>query len=226
MANFLKWLPQENYGKQWAVSFGLGCFTWFCAVCFVGSLPPGLQLLTMFIPLVCFIVAVTLLPKWQKEGRRADLVDSLKEREWNSQVMGRHQVNMAAIGVDYDQELKALAELYAPPAPTEPASGRYAVPHAGLPIADQANSLLKIQQEVMQCCGDVGWALVEYITGKGAQYCEGEGWISVEKLRSNWGKHFGLNTEHAKQLLIALSNIQLGEWRDSSLKEWRLLLTV
>ncbi|MBW4421557.1 MAG: hypothetical protein KME13_20420 [Myxacorys californica WJT36-NPBG1] len=222
----MKWLPQENYGKQWAVAFGLGCFTWISSVCFVAYLAPPLRLLTMFIPLVFFLVAVTLLPKWQKEGRRNDLVDSLKEREWNSQVMGRHQVNMVAISVDYDQELKALADLYATPTPDEPASGRYSTPHAGLPIADQANSLLRIQQEVMQCCGDVGWALCEYLTGKGGQYCDSDGWISVEKLRSNWGKNFGLKTENIKQLLIAISNIGLGEWKDSSLKEWRLLLTV
>ncbi|MBW4540780.1 MAG: hypothetical protein KME43_16760 [Myxacorys chilensis ATA2-1-KO14] len=221
----MKWLPQTGYGRQWAVSFGLGGFTWFAAICFAKLLPPPLQLLTMLIPLLCLGYAYSILPKWQKEGRRTDLVESLSEREWSRQVMNRHQFNVAAIDVDHMAEMQVLSELYAPAGPADEAVERHSTPHVELPIADKANYLLKVQQEVMQACGDVGWALVEYTSGKGAQYCDSEGWITVEKLRSNWGKHFGLNTEHLKQLLIALSNIQLGEWRDSTLKEWRLLLT-
>ncbi|PSB14401.1 hypothetical protein C7B65_26500 [Phormidesmis priestleyi ULC007] len=133
--------------------------------------------------------------------------------------MRQHHLNLATDDIEFDGTLRELQSMYEPEA-------EGTTPHAQLALPGKAAYLLKVQQEAMQACGDIGWALIEYVSGQGAQHCEKDGWISSEKLRANWGKKFGLNTEHMKSLLSALVNIQVGEWRDSSLKEWRLILTL
>lgn len=213
----LKRLP---YGVQWMASIGIGILTWFGAISFVRALPPPLQLLSMLVPIASFSYGLYVLPKWQVEGKRADLIDSLKERELAHRMMRQHHLNLATDDIEFDGTMRELEAMY----PVDPPDSM--TPHAQLALPEQATYLLKIQQEVMQSAGDIGWSLIEYLSGQGLQYCEKDGWISVEKLRANWGKKFGLNTENLKTLLSTLGGIQAGEWRDSSLKEWRLLLTL
>ncbi len=221
MARFMSWMPQANYGQQWAVTFGTGCFTWFILICFARILPPSIQLLTFTLPILCFVHALHILPKWQKEGRRQELTESLIEREISHGMMNQHHRNLATMDLDHTQQMQEIGNLY-----PEQSDEWGATPHAELAPPEQASYLLKLKQEVMQACGDIGWLCLEYLSGQGSQYCEKEGWISVEKLRGNWGKKYGLNTEQLRHLLAALTGIQAGEWRDSNLKEWRLLLTL
>lgn len=216
-------LRQSSYSHRWAVSFGVGFFTWFMVVCFAKILPPSLQLLTMLIPVGCFSYALYVIPQWQKEGRSKELIESLVEREGAHKLMRQHHMNLLFIDREFEQTIAAMDEVYG--INSESSEPIHSVPQAELPIPEQTNYLLKVQQEVMQACGDIGWSLVEYTSGRGTNYCDKDGWITVEKLRSNWAKNFGLNTDNLRQLLIALNNIQIGEWKDSSLSEWRLLLT-
>ncbi|MGV0028222.1 hypothetical protein [Phormidesmis priestleyi] len=213
-------LKEVDPGLQWAIAFSLGILTWFVAISFVRVLPAALQLLSMLFPIACFAYALYVLPKWQETGKRKDLINSLKEREFAHRMMRQHHLNLTTDDLGFDGTLRELEAMYAVEEPQQNVT-----PHAQLSLPEQATYLLKIQQEVMQSCGDIGWALVEYVSGRGTQYCDQDGWISLEKLRSNWGRNLGLSTENLKQLLIALNNIQIGEWRDSSLREWRLLLT-
>lgn len=221
MARFMTWMPQADYGQQWTVTFGAGCFTWFILICFAKLLPPSIQLLTFLIPILCFIHALHILPKWQKEGRRQELTESLIEREISHGMMNQHHRNLATMDLDHNQQMQELGNLY-----PEQSSEWGVTPHSELAPPEQATYLLKLKQDVMQACGDIGWLCVEYLSGQGAQYGDPEGWITVEKLRSNWGKKYGLNTEQVRQLLTALTGIQAGEWRNSDQKEWRLLLTL
>lgn len=225
MAHFLSWMPQIDYGRQWAVSFGAGCFTWFLIICFAKILPAPLQLITFLIPICCFLTALSVLSRWQRQGRRDELIDSLQERERSHALMNRHHFNLASMDMEHHQAMQALRGMF-PDEEEEDPSMRGVTPHAQLSPPDQAVYLLRVKQDVMQACGDIGWLCVEYMSGQGSQYFDKEGWITVEKLRSNWGKKYSLNTEQLRQLLTALTHIQTGEWRDSSLKEWRLLLTV
>ncbi|MBE9011029.1 hypothetical protein IQ250_12510 [Pseudanabaenaceae cyanobacterium LEGE 13415] len=222
MARFLSWMPESNYGQQWALTFGSGCFTWFILICFAQILPPAIQLLTFLIPILCFIHALHILPKWQKEGRRKDLTESLIEREVSHSMMNQHHRNLAAMDLDHNQQMSELTHLY----PEQNSDEWGSTPHAELAPPEQATYLLKVKQDVMQACGDIGWLCLEYLSSKATQISDKDGWISVEKIRSNWGKNYGLNTDNLRELLVALTGIQMGEWRDSSLREWRLLLTV
>lgn len=217
MVNYLKRLETDP-AQRWAVVFGFGFFTWFAIICFARILPAPLQFLTMLIPIALFTYALWILPRWQKEGRRRDLVDSLKEREFNHSVMLKHHLNLKSIDAEFVATARELDAIYESP-PT-------ATPHAHLDAPEQDGYLLKVQQEVMQACGDIGWAFVEYVSGKGLGSADKEGWMSIEKLRSNWGRNLNLNTEQMRHLMSALVQIQVGEWRDSTLTEWRLLLTL
>ncbi|GAP99132.1 hypothetical protein [Leptolyngbya sp. NIES-2104] len=221
MAHYLKWMPQSHYGQQWALTFGAGCLTWFCLVCFARLLPPAVQFLTFLVPILCFIHALHILPKWQKEGRRKDLTESLIERELSHSMMNQHHRNIAVMDLDHNQQMQELGNLY--PEQTEEWG---TTPHAELAPPEQATYLLKVKQDVMQACGDIGWLCLEYLSAKGTQQADKDGWISIEKIRSNWGRNYGLNTDNLRELLVALTGIQLGEWRDSSMREWRLLLTL
>jgi hypothetical protein len=218
----LKRLP---YGIQWGIAIGVGIFTWFVAVSFVRLLPAPLQLVTMLVPIACFSYGLYVLPKWQDEGKRKDLINSLKEREYAHRMMQQHHLNLATDDLEFTGTMRELTAMY-PVDLSDDQPQQGTTPHAQLAPPEQANYLLKVQQEVMQSCGDIGWALVEYMSGQGAQYSDKEGWISTEKLRSNWGKKFGLNTEQLRTLLSALVSIQVGEWKNSSMLEWRLLLTL
>jgi hypothetical protein len=221
MARFMTWMPQADYGQQWAVTFGAGCFTWFILICFAKLLPPSIQLLTFLLPILCFIHALHILPKWQKEGRRQELTESLIEREISHSMMNRHHRNLATMDLDHNQQMQELATSIrsSPQRGVQPLT-------LNLHRQNKPPILLKLKQDVMQACGDIGWLCVEYLSGQGAQYGDPEGWIAVEKLRSNWAKKYGLNTEQVRQLLTALTGIQAGEWRNSDQKEWRLLLTL
>lgn len=218
MVNYLKRLETDP-AQQWAVVFGLGFFTWFAIICFARILPAPLQLLTMLIPIALFTYALWILPRWQKQGRRRDLAESLSEREFNHAAMLRHQINLKSIDAEFLATARELDELYDDASPG-------ATPHAQLEAPEQNGYLLKVQQEVMQSCGDLGWHFIEYVSGKGKGSADKEGWISIEKLRSNWGRNLNLNTEQMRHLMSALVQIQVGEWRDSTLTEWRLLLTL
>jgi len=222
MARFLSWMPASNYGQQWSIVFGSGCLTWFLLICFARILPPSIQLLTFLVPILCFIYALQILPKWQKEGRRKDLTESLIEREISHSMMNQHHRNLATMDLDHHQQLTEIANLYPEQASEESGS----TPHAELAPPEQATYLLKVKQDVMQACGDIGWLCLEYLSSKTTQISDKDGWISVEKIRSNWGRNYGLNTDNLRDLLIALTGIQIGEWRDSTMREWRLLLTV
>lgn len=222
----LKNLKRLPYGIQWAVSIGLGIVVWFCAVSFVRFLPAPLQLLSMLIPIACFSYGLYVLPKWQEEGKQQDLIKSLMERERAHRLMRQHHLNLASGDVEFDGAMRALREMYPEEIEVTQQEEHGSTPHAQLAPPQQATYLLKVQQEVMQACGDIGWAAIEYVSGRGAQNCDKDGWISVDKLRDNWAKVYGLKVDDLRSLLSALTNIQVGEWRDSSLKEWRLLLTL
>ncbi len=215
-------LKEVDPGLQWAIAFSLGILTWFVAISFVRVLPAALQLLSMLFPIACFAYALHVLPKWQETGKRKDLINSLKEREFAHRMMRQHHLNLTTDDLGFDGTLRELEAMYAVEEPQQNVT-----PHAQLSLPEQATYLLKVQQEVMQACCDIGWALVEYMSGQGSQYSDKkDGWISTEKLRANWGKKFGLNTEQLRTLLSALVTIQVGEWKNSSMVEWRLILTL
>ena len=211
-------LKEVDPGLQWAIAFTSGILTWFIAISFVRILPAALQLLSMLFPVACFAYALYVLPQWQETGKRKDLINSLKEREFAHRTMRQHHLNLATDDIEFDGTMRELQAMY------KPENG--STPHAQLALPEKETYFLRLQQEVMQACGDIGWSLVEYVSGQGAQYCEKDGWISTEKLRANWGKKLSLNTEQLRTLLSALVTIQVGEWKDSSLLEWRLLLTL
>lgn len=225
MVGFLRRLPQSNYSRQWSVAFGIGAFTWFAIVCFARLLPAPLQLLTMLVPIACFSFALYILPKWQEEGRRSDLIASLAEREWSHNLMNQHHFNIAGMDLENHAATQELVNLFAiDEAPIQ--SAPVELQESTTPIAQQAAKLLQLKQDVFQSAGEVGWALVEYLAGRGSQHCDNDGFITVEKLRSNWGRNFGLKTEPLRQLLIALSNAGAGEWKDANLKDWRLTINL
>lgn len=222
--NVIHWFKrvETDYGQQWALTFGAGCFTWFALICFARLLPPSIQFLTFLLPILCFTHALHILPKWQKQGRRKDLTESLIEREVAHSMMNQHHRNLAAMDLDHTQQMQELGALFGVESEPEPG----ATPHAELAPPEQSTYLLKVKQDVMQACGDIGWLALEYLSSKGTQISDKEGWISVEKIRSNWGRNYGLNTDNLRELLVALTGVQIGEWRDSSMREWRLLLTL
>jgi hypothetical protein len=214
MVDFLESL--QDYGKQWRFSFGLATFTWFAGICFVRLLPPPLQLITMLIPVVGYLYALYVIPKWQKEGKQTDLIESLTEREGAHALMNQHHFNLAAMDLDQSQRMNALQELY--PQPKEDEADQAA--------ALSANSDITIQQQIQQVSGEVGWKLFVYLTGSGEKHCDENGWIALEKLRANWAKNHRLNTEELTRLLSIFTQYQLGEWKDGTCTEWRLILTV
>lgn len=214
-------LKEIDPGLQWAIAFSSGILTWFVAISFVRVLPAALQLLSMLFPIACFAYALYVLPQWQVTGKRKDLINSLTEREFAHHTMRQHHLNLATDDLGFDGTLRELEAMYDIEEPQQSVT-----PHAQMALPEQSTYLLKVQQEVMQACGDIGWALVEYMSSQGSQYSDKDGWISTEKLRANWGKKFGLNTEQLRTLLSALVNIQTGEWKNSSMLEWRLILTL
>lgn len=222
MARFMTWMPTSDYGQQWAIVVGTGYLTWFILICFARILPAPVQLLTFLLPILCFIHALHILPKWQKEGRRKDLTESLIEREISHSMMNRHHRNLAAMDLDHQQQMMELTHLY----PEQDDEEYGSTPHAELAPPEQATYLLKVKQDVIQACGDIGWLCLEYLSSKDTQMSDKDGYIPVEKIRSNWGRNYGLNTDNLRELLVALTSIQMGEWRDSTMREWRLLLTL
>lgn len=214
MVDFLESL--QDYGKQWRFSFGLATFTWFAGICFVRLLPPPLQLITMLIPVVAYGYALYVIPKWQKEGKQSDLIESLTEREGAHALMNQHHFNLAAMDFEQSQRMTALQELYPPIATDDPTQ------NTGL----ATNSDITTQQQIQQISGEVGWKLFVYLTGSGTKYCDENGWIPLDKLRTNWARNHRLNTEELTRLLSVFTQNQLGEWKDGNCTEWRLLLTV
>ena len=226
MVSFLRSIPQAPYGQQWAFLFGLATFTWFAVICFARLLPAPLQLLSALIPILLYTHALHILPKWQKQGRRSDLAESLIEREIDHKMLRQHHLNVSTIDLDFNQTMQALHEMYPDATIVEEENQAIgATPHAQLSLPDQAAQAINLQQQVQQIAGETGWKLVTYLTGKGAQYCDRDGWFSIERLRVNWGRNNNLNKQQLTELLSLLTQHQVGEWRDSSLSEWRLLLT-
>ncbi|NJO43820.1 MAG: hypothetical protein HC769_25530 [Cyanobacteria bacterium CRU_2_1] len=213
-----------NYGMQWSLSFGLGVFWWFVAISFARFVHPVLQFVLMLVPIAFFVYALAILPKWQKEGQRRDLINSLMERETAHQMMRRHHLNIAGIDYQYEQEVEAMKELVG--AIDVPATDEPDIPtrmaHSNLALPEKQNYLLKVQQDVVQACGDLGWLTLEYLSGAGQTLASQEGWISVKALRDRWGRKYFPRTDDLRKMLTALASLQLVEWKDANMNEFRL----
>lgn len=66
-----------------------------------------------------------------------------------------------------------------------------------------------------------GLELLSYVCGRGSRHADAEGWFAVDKLRSNWGKDRGIQTEALKTLLRQLNEHRMGEFRAGGEKQWR-----
>jgi hypothetical protein len=66
-----------------------------------------------------------------------------------------------------------------------------------------------------------GLALLGYVFSKGQKYTDPNGWMAIVKLRDNWGRNCGLNTEDLKRLLHRMNQAGAGEFHDDTETEWR-----
>lgn len=191
-----------THGQRWSVAFIAGWLTWILGLSIARLLPPLLQFLFMAIPIVCFAIAAYELPRWRKEGRRLDLSESLREREFDHGLLNQHQLNLANLDLDFQVQQEALMELMgiAPP---------QSLPESSL------------EKRVSEVAGEIGLALLYYIQGRGSNLADAQGWIKVESLRSNWGKHYNMKTDEIRNILAGLGAIGIGEFKDAAKKEWR-----
>ena len=195
-------LGQLTHGQRWAIAFVSGWLTWILGLSIARILPPLLQFLFLSVPICCFGIAAYELPRWRKQGRRHDLAESLKEREFDHGLLNQHQLTMATLDLDFQGQHQALQELFGVPAPQS-------LPESSL------------EKRIAEVAGEMGIALLYYLQGRGESLANAQGWISLEKIRSNWGKNYNLKTDELRTILAALGSIGIGEFKDSGQKEWR-----
>ena len=195
-------LSQLTHGQRWAIAFVSGWLTWILGLSIARILPPLLQFLFLSVPIACFGIAAYELPRWRKQGRRHDLAESLKEREFDHGLMNQHQLTMATLDLDFQGQHQALMEIMGVPAPQS-------LPESSL------------EKRIAEVAGEMGIALLYYIQGRGANLADSQGWIKVESLRSNWGKHYAMKTDEIRNILASLGAIGIGEFKDAAKKEWR-----
>jgi hypothetical protein len=139
------------------------------------------------------------------------------------QRMKRSIVTAAQFGFAEEAEIRDLEKQYAalPAAaevePIAPVSGnQQSLEQAGEKLA-----------KVLENCGEIGVELIDYLwDGKAEDFTDEDGFINVSKLRRNWGEHRGFKSQDFQELLSKLVQVEVGEFRDKTFKEWRLLLIV
>lgn len=173
---------------------------------------PFLQLLAFCLSLSCFLAVVLV-------GDDLAFESKLKRQ----QRMKRSMVTAAQFGFAEEAEIRDLQKQYAalPAAvesePIAPVSGnQQSLEQAGEKLA-----------KVLENCGEIGVELIDMLwDGKASEYTDEDGWISVSKLRRNWGERRGFKAQEFLDLLTKLHQLEIGEFKDETLKEWRLLLIV
>lgn len=173
---------------------------------------PLLQLLSFAMAFSCFLMVVLSGDEMAYESKLS--------RQYR---MKRAQVTAARFGFAEDAEIRELAKEYAAlpaavaSAPSEPA------PNKAESLEDVGEKLAK----VIAVCGDKAIELIDMLwDNKAADYTDEDGWINVSKLRRNWGERRGFKSQEFLEMLTKLHQLEIGEFKDESLKEWRLLLIV
>lgn len=206
-------------GTLWMTSFGGGVVTWFAVICFARVLPPPLQFLSMLCPIASFGYSLWVIPKWQQEGKYRDLAEAVGDRRLQRQF----QLDLQGVDSEFDaieREMEAMYEPAVPPT-TPPAQLQ---PYARLSLPAKATQAMTLPEKGRAIAGDDGFKLVGYLTGKGAQYCDADGWIEFNRLRTGWGRNNGMNKEKLMDLLTTLTYHQVGAWKSSACSEWRLMV--
>lgn len=65
---------------------------------------------------------------------------------------------------------------------------------------------------------------IDYLAPRLIKLTDEDGWIEVEKLRSNWGKDNGLSSRAAMEAFLdRLAHAQIGEWHPENDSLWRMV---
>lgn len=208
-------------GTLWMTSFGGGVVTWFAVICFARVLPPPLQFLSMLCPIASFGYSLWVIPKWQQEGKYRDLAEAVGDRRLQRQF----QLDLQGVDSEFDAIEREMEAMYTTTPSDTPSNTPtlQLMPYVRLSLPAKVNQSSTLQEHSKEVAGENGAKLVAYLTGKGGQYCDADGWISVEKLRVNWSRNNKLAKKDLLELLSTLTYHQIGEWRSSECVEWRLL---
>lgn len=214
-----------NSKQKWIASTVLGASTYLIILSSGRTIPTPLRLLCWSIPLGLIGYSFTQLAPMEEQISEEDGMRALLKQQEEHAIVRQHQLNMVSREVDFLGTLKALHDEYGiQPSPPSPQDGNWGF-NLGNPFG-LLEASIPLDRQIIESLGEPALALWHYCSQRNHNLCDKDGWVSIEKIRANWGKDRNLNTEAVRQLLSGLNNFGVGNWKDSRLQEWKLLLTL
>lgn len=212
-----------NPKQRWIASTVLGGASYLILMAGGRSIPTPIRLICWAIPLGHLGYSLTQLKPMEEQVTTEDGMIALMKQQQEHAIIREHQLNMVSREVGFVQTLKAMHDEFGvqPSAPT-PQDGNWGF-NLGNPFG-LLEASVPLDRKIIESLGEPALALWHHLSTKNHNLCDKDGWIGIEKIRANWGKRRGLNTESVRELLSGLNSFGIGTWKDSRLADYKLLL--
>lgn len=211
-----------NPKQRWIASTVLGAASYLILMAGGRSIPTPIRLLCWAIPLGHLGYSITQLKPMEEQVATEEGMAALMKQQQEHAIIREHQLNMVSREVGFLGTLKALHDEFGIQAPAPTAQDGNWGFNLGNPFG-LLESSVPLDRKILEALGEPALALWHYVSTKNHNLCDKDGWIGIEKIRSNWGKSRQLNTEAVRQLLSGLNSFGIGTWKDSRLADYKLL---
>jgi hypothetical protein len=211
--------------QRWIASTVLGAASYLVILSSGRSIPTPIRLLCWFIPIGLIGYSISQISSMEEEISEGQGMRALLKQQEEHAIVRQHQLNMVSREVDFLGTLKAMHDEYGiqPNAPS-PQDGNWGF-NLGQPFG-LLEASIPLDRKVVESLGEPALALWHYVSTKGHNVCDKEGWIKISTIRANWGKDRNLNTEGVREILSGLNSFGIGEWKDARLQDWKISLTL
>lgn len=210
---------------RWTVATSLGALSYLVILSSGKVIPTPLRVVMWAFPIGLFGYAVRTIPAMEEQINQEQGMRALIRQQEEHSIIRQHQLNMVSREVDFLQTLDALrTETGLAVDSPSAGDGNWGF-NLGNPFG-LLEASVPLDRKVLEAMGEPALALWHYLSQRNHNLCDKNGWIQIEKIRSNWGKNRGFDTEAIRQLLSGLSSFSIGTWQDSRQLSWQLLISL
>lgn len=211
--------------NRWTIATSLGALSYLVILSSGKSIPTPLRVMLWAFPIGLFAYSVRIIPAMEEQINQEQGMRSLIRQQEEHSIIRQHQLNMTSREIDFLQTLDALrTETGLAVDPPSARDGNWGF-SLGNPFG-LLEASVPLDRKVLEVMGEPALGVWSYISQRNHNLCNKDGWVPIEKIRSNWGKNRNFDTEAIRQLLSGLNSFGIGEWQDSRKANWKLLISL
>lgn len=208
--------------QTWIAAMSFAVSTYLLLLAGGRSIPAPLRIVLWGVPIGMSWIALSYLPEMEQDQDELMGMNALIRQQREHGVIRQHQLDLATREMEYLSTLAELKNGYGlnVEAPSPGADGQWGF-SLGSPFA-LLEAGVPLDRQVIEQLGEPALTLWHYASQRAHNWCDKDGWMPIDKLRDNWGKRRGIDTEGIRQILSGLNSLGIGSWKDARLRDWRL----